>query len=70
MNNNEGPMSFGETMSRCTNSKKEGLMNFCETMTKTTNNKQKGGASPFLIHHDQDDKQQARKRGEGFLNHN
>ncbi len=44
----------------------EGPMNFCETMTKTTNNKQKGGASPFLIHHDQDDKQQARKRGEGF----
>jgi hypothetical protein len=40
-------------------------MNFCEAMTKTTNNKQKGEASPFLMHHDQDDKQ-ARKRGEGF----
>ncbi len=63
------PMSFWETMSRCTNSN-EGLVNFCETMTKITNNKQKGGAIPFLKHHDQDDKQQARKRGEGFLNHN
>ncbi len=59
-----GAMSFWKTTSRCTNSK-EGPMNFCEAMTKTTNNKQKGEASPFLMHHDEDDKQ-ARKRGEGF----